>query len=425
MTGNAQENSREFDIIVWGATGFTGQLVAEHLADTYGIAGELRWAIAGRNPDKLEALREQLARGRRKPPMVLADSQDTESLKALAQRTRVVATTVGPYSRLGSELVAECARNGTHYCDLAGELPWIRRMMDAHGGTAKRSGAVIVHCCGFDSIPSDVGVWFLQREAQARFEQPLQRVHGYVERMSGGFSGGTAASMLEVAKEARSDRRTARLLTDPYALNPRNASQGADENESLGFRRDEFIDGWVAPFLMASINTRIVRRTNALMGDAYGRDFRYAEYTATGGGAMGLAKAAAMSGALASLLAGAVTAPGRAFLSRFVFPDQGDGPNAEARENGHYRIRFAGVDEDGRTLQATVTGDRDPGYGSTSRMLGEAAVCLARSAPRGPGERGGFSTPAAAMGDALIERLQRNAGVTFEVDEAASSAAEA
>lgn len=422
MTGTEQQNSREFDIIVWGATGFTGQLVAEHLANTYGVSGDLRWAIGGRNPDKLETLRDALARGRRKPPIVLADSADSASLQALAGRTRVVATTVGPYSLLGSELVAECARNGTHYCDLAGELPWIRRMIDAHGGTAKRSGAVIVPCCGFDSIPFDIGVWFLQREAQARFAMPLQRVHAYVERVSGGFSGGTAASLLEVAREARADRRTARLLTDPYALNPRNAHRGQDENDGLGVHRDEFIDGWVAPFLMSAINTRIVRRTNALMGDAYGRDFRYAEYTATGTGALGLAKAAGMSAALGSLLAGAVTAPGRAFLKRFVFPDQGDGPSPEAREKGHYRIRFAGVDAEGRTLHAVVNGDRDPGYGSTSRMLGEAAVCLARRAPHGPGEPGGFSTPAAAMGDALLDRLPGNAGLTFEVDEVRSTA---
>lgn len=421
MAEQKQHKEREFDIVVWGATGFTGRLVAQHLAAQYGVGGDLTWAIAGRNPDKLEALRAALGNGRGGPPMVLADSHDVDSLREMVARTRVVATTVGPYSLHGSELIAECARGGTHYCDLAGELPWIRRMIDAHDGSARRSGAVVVNCCGFDSIPFDVGVWFLQRESQARFSQPLQRVHAYVESMRGGFSGGTAASLLEVARQARGDRRIARLLSDPYALNPKGTGGGPDERDGLGFHRDEFVDGWVAPFLMAAINTRIVRRTNALMGDAYGKDFRYAEFTRTGTGVAGLARAAAMSGALAGLLAGAITAPGRAFLRRFVFPDQGDGPDEQARESGHYRIRFAGVDREGHTLQCTVSGDRDPGYGSTSRMLGEAAVCLARRAPHGPDEPGGFVTPAAAMGDALIERLSRNAGLEFAVDETAST----
>ena len=416
MTSNTDPSAREFDIVVWGATGFTGRLVAEHLASLYGVGGDLRWAIGGRDPDKLESLRDSLKRGRRRPPIVLADSRDAESLKTLVERTRVVATTVGPYSLLGSELVAECARSGTHYCDLAGELPWVRRMIDAHQGTAERSGAVIVNCCGFDSIPSDIGVWFLQREAHARLSQPLQRIHFYIEAMQGGFSGGTAASLLEVARQARGDWRTAKLLADPYALNPKGAQRGDDRNEGLGFHRDEFVDGWVAPFLMAAINTRIVRRTNALLGDAYGKDFRYAEFTRTGSGAVGLAKAAAMSAALGGLLAGAITAPGRAFLKRFVFPDQGSGPDADARKSGHYRIRLAGVDRDGHQLQAVITGDRDPGYGSTSRMLGETAVCLARRAPTSPGEGGGFLTPAAAIGDALLDRLPRNAGVEFALD---------
>lgn len=411
------EQAREFDVIVWGATGFTGRLVAEHLAATYGVGGELKWAIAGRNEEKLNEIRKGLGRKAKALPIVVADSHDLESLRAMVERTKVVATTVGPYSLHGNDLVAECARRGTHYCDLAGEVPWMRRMIDSHHSTAKRSGALIVHCCGFDSIPSDIGVWFMQREAQSRLGHPLQKIHYYLKAASGGLSGGTAASLMEVAAEAQRDRRVAKLLADPYALNPRASKRGDDRGDAFGFRKDELLDAWVAPFLMSGINTRVVRRSNALLGDAYGSDFRYAEFTATGTGFGGLAKAAAMSGALGMLTAGAILPPTRALLRRFVFPAPGDGPDAEAREKGFFKILFAGIDKEGQILRGTLTGQRDPGYGCTSRMLGESAVCLAQLQPREGNEPGGFSTPAAAMGDALLERLQRNAGLSFSIDQ--------
>ncbi|MFK8053307.1 MAG: trans-acting enoyl reductase family protein [Woeseiaceae bacterium] len=406
---------REFDIIVWGATGFTGRLVAEHLLNTYGAAGSIRWAIGGRNVEKLESIRDSLGKAGKDLPILIADSLDRKSIDAMVSRTKVVATTVGPYARYGNELVASCARLGTHYCDLAGEVPWIRRMIDAHNGTAKRSGALIVNCCGFDSIPSDIGVWYMQREAQARFGQPLQRIHFCLKNASGGMSGGTAASMLEVVEQARKDRRCAKLLMNPYALNPRNKAAGPDRRDAFGFKRDELLDEWVAPFLMASINTRIVRRSNALLGNAYGRDFRYAEFMATGDGITGMAKAAAVSGGMASLMLGAAFAPTRALLRKFAFPAPGEGPAPDAREKGFFDIEFAGIDADGKLLRGKVRGDRDPGYGCTSKMLGEAAICLARQPAKSTNEPGGFSTPAAAVGDALLERLQRNAGVTFQI----------
>ncbi|MEM7610172.1 MAG: saccharopine dehydrogenase NADP-binding domain-containing protein [Pseudomonadota bacterium] len=409
------QTEREFDVIILGATGFTGRLVAEHLLSTYGVDGPLRWAIAGRSEEKLTAIRDQLGKKARKLAILVADSHDPQSLRELAVRTKVIATTVGPYALHGSDLVAACARNGTHYCDLAGEVPWMRRMIDAHHATAKRSGALIVHCCGFDSIPSDLGVWFMQKEAQARFGQPLQRVHYYLKAASGGLSGGTAASMMEVAGEAQRDRRVLKLLADPYALNPRASRRGDDRADALGISKDELLDAWVAPFLMAGINTRVVRRTNALLGNAYGDDFRYAEFTAAGSGLVGLAKAAAISGGMGALMVGAALPPTRALLRRFVFPQQGDGPNAEERKRGFFKIELAGIDSEGRILRGTATGKRDPGYGCTSRMLGESAVCLANLATRHPDDPGGFSTPAAAMGDALVERLARNADVSFQI----------
>ena len=406
---------REFDVVVWGASGFTGRLVAEHLLTVYGVDASLKWAIAGRDEEKLKHIRTDMGRKAKALPILLADSFDAESLATLVQRTRVIATTVGPYTQYGNELIAACARHGTHYCDLAGEVPWIRRMIDAHNGVAKRSGAFIVNCCGFDSIPSDIGVWFMQREAQARFGKPLQKIHFCLRAASGGMSGGTAASLFEVAEQARKDRRCAKLLMNPYGLNPRNKADGIDRRDALGFRRDELLGVWVAPFLMASINTRIVRRSNALLGHAYGEDFSYNEYTATGNGASGMAKAAAMSGAMAGLMMSAAFAPTRAALRRFVFPAPGDGPTPEEREAGFFKIELAGIDDEGRILRGRVDGKRDPGYGCTSRMLGESAVCLANLTPRRDDEPGGFLTPAAAMGDALLERLRRNAEMTFEV----------
>ncbi|MEN7342536.1 MAG: saccharopine dehydrogenase NADP-binding domain-containing protein [Pseudomonadota bacterium] len=406
---------REFDVIILGATGFTGRLVAEHLLATYGVSGSLRWAIAGRNPEKLGQIKQALGPGADALPIIVAESHDADSICALVKRTQVVASTVGPYSIHGNELVAACARFGTHYCDLAGEVPWIRRMIDAHSGVAKRSGAVLVNCCGFDSIPSDIGVWFMQREAQERFGQPLQKIHFCVEDFSGGLSGGTAASMMEVIEEARGDRRCARLLMNPYSLNPRNNASGLDQRDAVGFGHDEILDTWVAPFLMAGINTRIVRRSNALLGNAYGKDFRYAEYLGTGSGPTGLLKAAAVSGAMATLFVSAAFAPTRALLKRFALPSPGEGPNEKERNDGFYRIVLAGMDAEGRVLRGEVTGDRDPGYGSTSRMLGEAAVCLSNLDTDTEKTPGGFLTPAAAMGDALLDRLQRNAGLGFEI----------
>lgn len=408
-------SDREFDVIVWGASGFTGRLVAEHLLSTYGANGTVHWAIGGRNQEKLETVRESLGKQAKNIDIVIADSHDQKSLAALAKRTRVVATTVGPYSRYGNELIAACARHGTHYCDLAGEVPWIRRMIDAHNGTAKRSGAIIVNCCGFDSIPSDIGVWFMQREAQERFGQPLQRIHFCLRSASGGMSGGTAASMFDVAEQARKDRRCAKLLANPYALNPRDRADGNDRGDPLGFSRDGLLDVWVAPFMMASINTRIVRRSNALLGDAYGRDFRYAEFIATGDGIGAMIKAAAVAGGMASLMVGAALGPTRTLLKRFVFPAPGDGPDEQARATGYFNIELAGITKEGQILRGSVHGDRDPGYGCTSRMLGESAVCLSRMRVKAGAEPGGFSTPAAALGDALLERLQRNAGVTFTI----------
>ncbi len=409
-----RKDTSEFDVVVWGATGFTGRLVAEYLYERYGASGELRWAMGGRNESKLSAVRDEI--GADGVPLLVGDAGDPASLDALAAQTRVVCTTVGPYAKYGSELVAACARQGTHYCDLAGEAQWIRRMIDAHEETAARSGARIVHCCGFDSIPSDLGVHFLQREAVARHGEPCEEVKLRVRAMKGGASGGTAASLMLVVEAAREDRRIARVLKNPYSLNPEGEREGPDRPDQQGAAYDEDVDAWTGPFVMAAINGKVVRRSNAVQGYPYGRDFRYSEAVITGPGLAGHAKALALTAGLGGLLVGAAFAPSRYLLNRFVLPSPGEGPSRQQRENGFFNLRLIGRYADGRRLRATVTADRDPGYGATSGMLAEAAVCLAQDVPR---ERvaGGFWTPASALGDPLIERLRARAGMGFEIAE--------
>ncbi len=404
------DNTREFDVIVWGATGFTGALVAEYLLERYGSDGTLRWAIAGRSQDKLDALRDSL--GAAGLPSVVADSFDAAKLAALVARTRVVISTVGPYAKYGSPLVAACVEHGTHYCDLAGEPQWIRQMIDRHQAAAAAKGARIVHCCGFDSVPMDIGVHFLQGQAMQRHGSHCRSIATLVKAMRGGPSGGTIASMTNLIREARADRAVAKVLADPYGLNPEGERDGPDERDQRDVRYDELAGAWTAPFVMAGINTKVVRRSNALMGYPYGRDFRYREATLMGRGAGGWLRA----GALTVGLGGFVTAAGfdftRGLLERYVLPEPGEGPDREARENGFFDLRLFGELADGTVLRARVTGDRDPGYGSTSKMLAESAVCLAADALD---SAGGVLTPASAMGDALLARLQENAGLAYEM----------
>ncbi len=403
---------QEFDVVVWGATGFTGRLVAEYLLERYGVGGELRWALGGRNEAKLEALRGELGQ---EVPLVVGDGDDEASLAELARRTRVVCTTVGPYARYGSKLVQACANLGTHYCDLTGEVQWMRRMIDAHQKQAEASGARLVHTCGFDSIPSDLGVFFLQREMRARHGVPCARIKCRAAKFQGGFSGGTAASLLNVLAEAERDPEVRRILADPYALNPPGQRSGPDAGDRAGPAWDPDFQAWIAPFVMAGINTRVVRRTNALLGQLYGADFRYDEAMLTGSGPAGWLRAAALSTGLGATMAAAAVGPLRRGLARLL-PKPGEGPTKEQREAGFFVIRLFGAhpQDRGKSLRARVTGDRDPGYGSTAKMLGESAVCLARDEL---GVGGGFWTPASAMGAPLLARLQASAGVAFALEE--------
>ena len=403
---------REFDVVVWGATGFTGALVAEYLAERYGIGNELRWAIAGRSEDKLNELRDRLGPEASGLPTIVADSFDEAALAEMTSRTRVVITTVGPYAKYGSPLVAACVAHGTHYCDLAGEAQWIRQMIDEHHDAAVESGARIVNCCGFDSVPMDIGVWFLQEEAKRRHGNYCTSIAMLVKAAKGGASGGTIASMLNIIEEARADRSIARVMVDPYALNPPGEREGPDGRDQQNTRFDETAKTWTAPFVMAGINTKVVRRSHALQGYPYSRDFRYREAVMTGAGGGGRFKATTMTLGLGGFVLGASFKPTRSLLKRFVLPEPGEGPNREQRENGFYDLRQFGELPDGTIIRSRIKGDRDPGYGSTSKMLAEAGVCLAKDTLE---SKGGVLTPAASMGGALLKRLEDNAGLSFEI----------
>lgn len=403
------DRSRRFDIVLFGATGFTGRLVAEYLAEHYGDSG-VRIALAGRNRGKLEEVRRGLPKVANGWPILIADSHDRASLDAVAKDASVVCTTVGPYAKYGAELVAACVARGTDYCDLTGETQFVRRMIDQHHAAAKKTGARIVHCCGFDSIPSDLGTLMMQHASQERFRAPLQKLTYFAGETKGGFSGGTVASMLNLFEEIQRDKSVLKILGNPYALNPEGERKGPDGSDQKGVRFDRDLGQWTAPFVMAAINTRVVRRSNAILGYPWGKDFRYAEVMSTGKGPRGLARATAITSFLGGFMGAAAIDPIRKLLASRVLPKPGEGPSKQARDQGFFVTRFVGKTADGRELRGRVAGTSDPGYGETAKMLAESALCLALGGP----SDGGVRTPASTMGMLLVERL-RQAGMTFEV----------
>jgi short subunit dehydrogenase-like uncharacterized protein len=412
MDRENNSNKRKYEIVVWGASGFTGKLVAEYLHGKYGTEGDLRWAIAGRNREKLESIRAGLGTSAGEIPVIVSDCFDGEAMNRLAQDSKVVLSTVGPYAKYGTPLVEACVSQGTHYCDLAGEVQWMRQMIDRFQSDAEQSGARIVHSCGFDSIPSDIGVWFLQQQARKKHGEVCSEIKLLVKAIRGGASGGTFASMLNALEESSKDRNIARILAGPYSLNPEGQRDGPDGPDQRGIEFHEASGTWTAPFVMGTVNTRIVRRTNAVLQYPYGRDFRYSEATMTGGGPGGWLKSAGTTAGLGGFMLVASFDRCRSFLARRVLPKPGEGPNRGQRESGFFNLQLIGLLPDGTLMRARVTGDRDPGYGSTSKMLSESAVGLARD---DLAVGGGFWTPASAMGGTLLGRLVNNAGLTFEL----------
>jgi len=401
------DTTREHDIVLHGATGFVGALVAAYLAGA--ALADVRIALSGRSREKLERTRAELPSSAQGWPLVVADAADPTALAALAASTRVVVSTVGPYATYGLPLVEACARAGTHYADLTGEVLFVREAIDRCDALARESGARIVHSCGYDSVPSDLGVLLLHEAAGELADVRL------VATAKGGLSGGTVASMRAQMDAMRHDPAARRLAADPHALSPDPAAEPAPVQPPDAGPPGRLRDGtWTAPFIMAGYNTRIVRRSNALTDWSYGRGLRYGELMGCGRGVRGAAAAGAVTaglvGALAGISAAMTTAPTRALLDR-VLPAPGSGPSAASRAAGWFRSELHAVASGGRRFRAVVAGPGDPGYAATAVMLGESALCLAEDAT---GDRAGSLTPATAMGTALVERL-RKAGHTYDV----------
>ncbi len=388
---------REFDIIVYGATGYTGRLVAEYLNDHYaGRKDAPKWAMAGRSQEKLEEVRTLIG-APANTPLIVADASDPASLTAMCNRTRVVLTTVGPYLLYGDGLVDACVRSGTDYADLCGEPVWMREMIDAHSAKASATGARICFSSGFDSVPFDLGVLMLQKEAMKRFGKPASRVKGRVRGMQGGPSGGTVASMKETMKAVAKNPKMIKVLQSSFGLTP--GFEGPSQPSGLVPEYDKELGKWAAPFVMAVINTKNVHRTNFLLGHPYGEDFKYDEMMLTSAGEMGEKAAKAVSEMMKNPFGNKPPAPG-------------EGPTKEQRENGFYDLLFIGTTADGETINYGVKGKYDPGYGSTSRMIAETAIALLScDAP------GGIGTPGSFLGEALVKRLEDNAEIDFAVED--------
>ncbi len=403
--------SPEYDIIIFGATSFVGEILTGYMMDTYGSNTDFKWAIAGRSENKLQALKEKYRA--QTIPHFIADAADEAQLSDIAQKTKVIVSTVGPYALYGELLIKVCVKYGCDYCDLTGEIQWYKRMVDKYEKDAKKSGARIVHCCGFDSIPSDLGVLFLQTKAKELFGSGCQQVKMRMAKLKGGASGGTIASMVNIAKEAAKDPELRKELKNPYSICPKNHNFTSRQDNVSGAVFDEDFNCWVGPFVMGVVNTRVVHRSNALLNKAYHEQFKYDEAMMMGQDKKGKSRARNMSWGLNIFMILAAIKPTRWILERFVLLKPGQGPTEEEQLKGHYDMRFMGIHENGQKIVTKVTGDRDPGYGSTAKMLGQAAVCLSKISKQD--KEGGFWTPASIYGEALIQTLTEQSGLTFEV----------
>ena len=395
-----------FDIIIWGASSFTGKLVTEYFFKKFG-SNKFKWAIAGRNKEKLEIIRSEVAD--KKIPILIADSFDEQSLSLIVKETKVICSTVGPYSLYGSLLVELCVKHSTNYCDITGEVHWIRTLIDRFHEDAKMKKIKIVNSCGFDSVPSDMGVYFIQSELK-KLNLHTKEIKMRVAGIRGGISGGTYKSLNNLLKEAYKDKDVFKVLKNPYGLNPIDKMEGDDKKDLQKIIFDEVSGSWIFPFAMAGINTKIVRRSNALSNFHYGKDFTYEEAMIAGKGLKGLIKAA-----ISVLPLAIVSINPNSFVKKFIdyfMPKPGEGPGIKNREQGFYNLRFFIKLKDNSMALAKVIGDRDPGYGSTSKILAESALCLAfDNLP----SNYGIVTPSYSMGDKLLKRLRENAGLSFEL----------
>ena len=400
---NAQ---KKLDLVIWGATGFTGQLVCEYIANSYD-SKDLNWTIAGRNEKKLLKLKNRL---NIKNSILIGNSNDKSSLEEICGKTKVICSTVGPYALFGTNLIHACIKMKTNYCDISGETQWIRKVIDTFHEKAKKQKIKIVNSCGFDSIPSDIGVYFCQSNYYKENGEYANEIKMRVAGTKGGFSGGTYNSLTNVIHEASLNKTVRKILNNPYGLNPINEQSGPDKKDLNSVKYDNEAKSWIAPFVMAGINTKIVRRSNALLNYKYGKSFLYSEALLVGNGILGKIK-----GYLSLIPILMVIQKKGSIIKKivdFFVPKAGQGPSKKERENGFFSLKFY-FGNNRRKYLAKVTGDMDPGYGSTSKMLAESAICLALDDPLN--KNYGVITPSVAFEESILQRLQNNAGLNFSM----------
>ena len=406
--------NKKFDVVIFGATSFVGQIMTKHIAETIDNYPNLSWAIAGRSKDKLQTLKNELGENFSKLNIFVCDAFDTQKLNKLCESTKVIATTVGPYALYGEALIKACANIGTHYCDLSGEAYWIKDMIVKYGKAAKQSGSKIVNCCGFDSIPSDLGVFELQKYSKEQFGSYAHQIKLGVEKTKGGASGGTLASMIQAVIAAKQNPQLRKEMGNPYNLCPEFSENKLRQNRITSAKFDNDYETWSAPFIMEAINTRVVLRSHLLSNKLYGEDFLYQEQMLMGKGISGYLKSISLVLGIGLFALLVFLTPTRKLLQRFVLPKPGEGPSVEEQKNGFFKISLLGKIKEGKTVTLKVSGDTDPGYGCTAKMLTQSALCLAFDLNHNQ-KGGGFYTPATAMGGALTERLQQYAGMKFEI----------
>lgn len=406
---------KQFDIVLFGATSFVGQIMTRYLIDHLAEDNSISWAIAGRSKEKLNALKSNIGNKAENLTIIIADSDDVSAITHMCESAKVIVSTVGPYALYGEQVVKACVTSGTDYCDLTGEPQWIMKMQKRYEAIAKVTGARIVHCCGFDSIPSDLGVYFLQQQANKQFQHPCDTIKMRVKALKGGASGGTIASMTNLVKEVTANPELRKVLVNPYALCPPEHGFSVRQDNVKSAQFDENMQAYIGPFVMAAINTRVVHRTNALLDNAYGDQFKYDEAMVCGKNTKGNINATLLSVGLGAFMLSAAIPPLRWFMETLILPKPGEGPSESQQINGYYDLRFFGKTTDGNQLTVKVTGDQDPGYGSTAKMLSQAALCLVKDIPK-ENAKGGFWTPASLMGESLITRLKEHAGLTFSVE---------
>ena len=400
---NAQ---KKLDLVIWGATGFTGKLVCEYITNSY-KSKDLNWTIAGRNEEKLLKLKNRL---NIKNSILIGNSNDKSSLEKICGKTKVICSTVGPYALYGTNLIHACVKMKTNYCDITGETQWIRKIIDTFHEKAKKQKIKIVNSCGFDSIPSDMGVYFCQSNYYKENGEYANEINMRVAGTRGGFSGGTYNSLTNVIHEASLNKSVRKILNNPYGLNPINEQSGPDKKDLKSVEYDNEAKSWIAPFVMAGINTKIVRRSNALLNYKYGNSFLYSEAVLVGNGILGK-----IIGYLSLIPILMVIQKKGSVIKKIVdlfVPKAGEGPSKKQRENGFFSLKFFFGNNRQRYL-AKVTGDMDPGYGSTSKMLAECAICLALDDTLN--ENYGVITPSVAFEENILERLQNNAGLEFSM----------